>query len=225
MAQSETERTTPDIIRVMIAETQGIVLHALQILLQSMGNIEVIGIATDGSDLLRQLELAKPHVILLDVRKPGMTAIDVTRTIDAKMPWVRVISLSDHNHPVFIKEMLKNGARGFLSKNCSIEELNEGIRKVTGGNTFFCRECTQVLLRDYTAPEETAGVDIRAVTAREIEIIGFLSEGYTTKEISDKLYISSKTVERHKSNLLKKLKLRNTAHLVRVAVENGLLIV
>jgi DNA-binding NarL/FixJ family response regulator len=160
----------------------------------------------------------------LDLKRPGLTALEIARIIDEKMPWVKVISLAKHNHPFFIKEMLRHGVKGFLSKNCTVEELHEGIVRVYNGKTYFCSLCSKLILNDYATGASEGDVDCRTVTPREIEIIGCLSEGLSTKEISEKLFISSKTVERHKSNLLKKMQIRNTAQLVRVAVENGLLI-
>jgi DNA-binding NarL/FixJ family response regulator len=212
-------------IKLMIAEHHGIILDALISLISSFGDFEIIGTASTGDELLKKLEGAKPDVILLDITKPGLTGIEVTRIIDEKMPWVKVLSLSRHNHPFFIKEMLKNGAKGFLSKNCTVDELREGIKRVYDGKTYFCSICSKVILRDYAFDLETGEVDCRTITPREIEIIGYLSEGCSTLDISTRLFISCKTVERHKSNLFKKLKLRNTAQLVKVAVENGLLII
>jgi len=211
-------------INVMIAESQALMLHSLVALIRSFGNVAISGIATNGEELLKNLERTKPDIIILDISKPGLNGIEVTRVIDEKMPWVKVISLSKNNHPLFIKEMLKLGARGFLSKNCSVEELYEGIQRVYNGKTYFCSICSKVMLRDYAEEPDGSKVDFRKISPREIEIIGYLSEGYTTREISAKLFISDKTVERHKSNLLKKMQLRNTAQLVKVAMENGLLV-
>jgi DNA-binding NarL/FixJ family response regulator len=184
----------------------------------------IIDTASDGLELLRKLESVKPDVIILDIRKPKMSRIDVARVIDEKMPWVKIISLATKNHPNYIKEMLRLGARGFLSKSCSVQELFDGIRSVYEGKTYFCSLCSKIVLRDFEQKPSEGIIDFRGITPREIEIITMLSEGFTTHEISDRINISEKTVERHKSNLLKKLHLRNTAHLVRIACENGLLI-
>jgi DNA-binding NarL/FixJ family response regulator len=172
---------------------------------------------------MKHLEVSKPDIILLDIKNPKSNGLEVTKVIDEKMPWVKVISLSMNNHPFYIKEMLKHGAKGFLSKNCTSIELFDGIRNVNNGKTYFCSFCSNVLLREIVQTPEEGAIDFRTITSREIEIIGYLSEGFTTKEISGKLFISNKTVERHKSNLLRKLNLKNTAQLVRVASENGLL--
>jgi len=211
-------------IRLLIAESQNIVMQALILLVESIGGIEIAGTAVGGDEVLQALVRAKPDVVLLDIRKPGPSKIEVTRNIDEKMPWVRVISLSDNTHPVYIREMLKHGAKGFLTRDCTRDELRESIQKVYEGKTFFCNASSRTLLREMR-PEESPGTpDLGNVTHREIEILGYIADGRSTREISEKLFISTATVERHKSNLLKKLNLRNTAHLVRVAVENGLLI-
>ncbi|MEI6434992.1 MAG: response regulator transcription factor [Bacteroidota bacterium] len=210
-------------IKIIIAEDQALVQHALIALLKQEDDFEIVATANDGNSLLKLLETSKPDIILLDIGHSSSNGLEVTKIIDAKTPWVKVISLSLNNHPFYIKEMLKYGAKGFLSKNCSAEELFEGIRTVYKEKTYFCSFCSNILLRDFVSNPVGAGIDFRTITAREIEIISFLSEGYTTKEIAEKLFISDKTVERHKSNLLKKLKLRNTAHLVKIAVQKGLL--
>ncbi|MFZ4414625.1 MAG: response regulator, partial [Bacteroidales bacterium] len=101
-------------IKVVIAEDQKIILHSLISLLISFGDFEIAGTASDGEGLLKKLESIKPDVILLDIKSPGSTQLEITRIVNEKMPWVKVISLSAYNHPNYIKEMLKNGAKGFL---------------------------------------------------------------------------------------------------------------
>lgn len=217
-------RSENEKIKIIIAEDQKIILHALISLVVSFGDIEIAGTASDGIGLLKKLEAIKPDVIILDVKKPGLTQVEVTKTVNEKMPWVKIISLSRHYHPVYIKEMLKNGAKGFLSKNCSLEELHEGIKSVHNGKTYFCSLCSQVLYKDYASEPAVDSIDFKSLTKREIEIILHLSDGATTKEIANTLFISDKTVERHKSNLLRKLKSKNTAQMVKVAIANGVLI-
>ncbi len=220
----EAEHDNTPIIRMLVAESQGIILHSILALLGTFRDVVVVGTARDGKTLLGLLEVTKPDILLLDLEKPGMSCIEVSRVIDGKMPWVKLISLSRHNHPYYIREMLKHGTKGFLSKDCSVEELHDGIRRVHAGQTFFCSTCSDVMLQDYKAQPRDDGNRFREITHREIEIIRYLAEGHSTKEIAEKLFISDKTVERHKSNLLKKMQLKNTPQLVKVAVENGLLI-
>jgi DNA-binding NarL/FixJ family response regulator len=210
-------------IKIIIAEDQILIQHALIALLNLAEDFEIIATANDGNQLLEHLTTLKPDIIIMDFKKSKSNGIKVTKIIDENMSGAKVISLSVTNHPFFIKEMIKNGAKGFLSKNCTVTEFYDGIRNVHNGKTFFCSSSTSVLLHDFVQIPVDGNFDFSAITQREIEIISFLSDGFTTREIADKLFISSKTVERHKSNILSKLKLRNTAQLVKVAAENGLL--
>ena len=167
---------------------------------------------------------SKSYLLLLDINMPKMSGIEVSKIIDGKMPWIKIIALSMYSHPQYIKAMLRQGAKGFLSKNCLPSELFEAIRAVQEGKTYLDKHSSEVILHDYTQINSDSNADLNPLTAREIEIIRALADGMVTREISAKLFISEKTVERHKTNILKKLGLRNTAQLIKVAVEQGLLI-
>ena len=209
----------------MIAEDQAIILHSLMILLNSLQNIDVIGTALNGVDLMALLEKEKPDVILMDINMPKMNGIEATKIIDAKMPWVKVIALSMYDHPVYIKKMFKSGAKGFVSKNATKIELGKAIEMVYNGDIYISEEISRILLREYSnASDSDENADYTSLTSREIEIIQLLADGLYTKEIAEKLFISDKTVERHKTNILKKLKLRNTAQLVKVAITKGIIV-
>jgi len=209
----------------MIAEDQAIILHSLMILLNSLQNIEVIGTALNGVELMALLEKDKPDVILMDINMPKMNGIEATKIIDAKMPWVKVIALSMYDHPVYIKKMFKSGAKGFVSKNATKMELGKAIDMVYNGDIYISEEISRILLREYSnTADSDENADYTSLTSREIEIIQLLADGLYTKEIAEKLFISDKTVERHKTNILKKLKLRNTAQLVKVAITKGIIV-
>ena len=209
----------------MIAEDQAIILHSLMILLNSIQNIEVIGTALNGLELMALLETEKPDVILMDINMPKMNGIEATKILDEKMPWVKVIALSMYDHPVYIKKMFKSGAKGFVSKNATKMELGKAIQMVYGGEIYISEEISRILLREYSsATDSDEEGDYTSLTSREIEIIQLLADGLYTKEIAEKLFISDKTVERHKTNILKKLKLRNTAQLVKVAITKGIIV-
>ena len=212
-------------IKLMIAEDQAIILHSLMILINSIPNIEVIGTALNGLDLMALLENEKPDVILMDINMPKMNGIEATKILDEKMPWVKVIALSMYDHPVYIKKMFKSGAKGFVSKNATKMELGKAIQMVYGGEIYISEEISRILLREYSsATDSDEEGDYTSLTSREIEIIQLLADGLYTKEIAEKLFISDKTVERHKTNILKKLKLRNTAQLVKVAITKGIIV-
>jgi len=211
-------------IRIIIAEDQGLIAYSLQSMLRTDPGFEVTGIASNGEELLKMLEHTKPDVILMDIVMPRMNGIEVTRILDERMPWIRIVCLSMHQHPAYIKEMMKSGVKGFLSKNCTIEELSEAIRLVHSGKPYFCPITSTIILNGFTNDPQAEQNGINQLTSREIEIIQMLSEGSTAREIADRLFISEKTVDRHKNNILKKLNVRNTAHLVRYAVESGILL-
>jgi len=127
-------------------------------------------------------------------------------------------------HAHIIRELLKSGAKGFLSKNCTFEELCEAIRTVYNGKTYLCKTASEAVLHTFVNDDVSANETIEKLTPSEIKIVKLLTEGKVTREISSLLFVSEKTVERHKSNILKKLKLKNTAQLVRFAVEKGILL-
>lgn len=211
-------------IKLMIAEDQAIIRKSLVSMLDGYLNLAVTGEAQNGVELLRMLEKEKPDIILMDVNMPVLNGFETMRMIDEKMPWVKVIALSVYDHPVFVKQMLKSGAMGFVSKNASLDDLYHAIIDVHNGKTV------QPRLADpndpdrkfkIAHPELKEGIDL--LTSREIEVIQLLADGYPTEEIAKRLYICAKTVEKHKTNILGKMKARSTAQLVRISMENGLI--
>lgn len=213
-------------IKVIIAEDQTIVLHALILMLKTLKNIEVIGSAQNGDELLKLLERTRPDVILTDINMPVLSGIDASRIINEKMPWIKVIALSVYDHPVYIKKMFKNGAKGFVSKFATEQELEKAINTVFGGEIYISEEISRTMLRDFSEIENSnVTSDYFSLTSREIEIIQLLADGLFTREIAEKLFISDKTIERHKTNILKKLNLRNTPQLIREAILKGIILV
>ncbi|MEI7898379.1 MAG: response regulator transcription factor [bacterium] len=207
----------------MIAEDQGLILHSIVQMLETVPEFHIMGTASNGIELLDLLKQKKPDIILMDIKMPKMSGLEVTRIIDSKMPWIKIIVLSMYDHPSFIKELLKSGAKGFLSKNCTFNELCDAVRSVYSGKTFLCNATSQIVLNNFANSGGEVQNEIHTLTSREIEIIQFLAEGHVTRMIASKLFISEKTVERHKTNIFKKLQVKNTAHLIRLAVEKGLL--
>jgi two-component system response regulator NreC len=217
--------TTKEHIKIIVAEDQGLIRHALASLLKRIDGFEVVGLAGNGMEVLTLLETLRPDIILMDIKMPKMNGIETTRKVNEKMPWIKIIGLSMYDHPTFIKEMLRSGAKGFLSKDCAFEELREAIQTVFAGETYLSKNASRMVIDEFsknsTMPE-TGG--IQSLTTREIEVIQLLAEGNITKEIATKLFISEKTVDRHKTNILKKLNLKNTAQLVKIAVDQGIIL-
>lgn len=209
-------------ISIMIAEDQLLILHSLVMTLKAVPDFDVCGTARNGNELLEILKETKPDIILMDIKMPLMGGSEATRIIQGKTPWIKIIALSMYTHPSFIKEIIKAGASGFLSKDCTFEELCEAIRSVYQGNTYIYKAASKILLNNFIY-EDDENNQVNLLTAGEIRIIQLLSEGLTTSKIAGKLEISNKTVERHKSNIFGKLKLKNTAQLIRLAFERGLI--
>jgi len=211
-------------VKIFIVEDQALILKSLAITLDSVSDFQVVGTALNGEELFTSSNGAKPDIILMDIRMPKMSGEEATRKIDEKMPWVKVIALSMYDHPHMIKEMLRAGAKGFLSKQSSFEELCEAIRTVHAGSTYLCKRCRDSVLSTFLQNGEASVSKIEGLTSRELEVIKLLADGLTTEEIARQLSISAKTVERHKSNILGKLNLKNTAQLIRFSIEQGILL-
>jgi len=211
-------------IKIIIADDHALILHSLEMMLESVPDFIVVGTASNGEEVFDINNGLKPDIILMDIKMPKLNGLEAIRIIEEKMPWVKVIALSIYDHPHIIKEALKSGAKGFLSKNCSFEELCEAIRMVHSGKTYLCNSVSETVLYTFINNDKDSIDAVERLTPSEIKVVKLLTEGMITREISKVLFVSEKTVERHKSNILKKLKLKNTAQLVRFAVEKGILL-
>lgn len=212
-------------ISVILTDDNTLFLDAIKIPLQFLGGINVLGTANNGEQLLVMLEKEKPDIVLLKINLPDKNGLELTRMIDDRMPCVRVIARSDFEHPNYVKATLRNGARGFVSKNTKIEELLQAIREVHKGNIFISASMEESMIHEMCDSGTGDQIyRINQLTYREIELIKELTEGCTTREIARKFFISEKTVERHKNNIFHKLNVKNTAQLIKVAFKNGLLL-
>ena len=212
-------------IKLMIAEERCIILQSLVALCRTFKNMEVIATARNGEEWMQKLETARPEIIITGIQMPFRDGFESTRAINEKLPWIKVIVLSVYDHPAYVKKLLKIGVRGFISKNASENELEKAIISVFNGDIYLSQEISRSIINDFSDPTGSTIIqNYNSLTFREIQIIQLLSDGFYTREIAEKLFISPKTVERHKTNILKKLNLRNTAHLVKMAIQNGLII-
>jgi len=213
------------IVRIIIAEDHRLVREAMVSLINGVRDFDVIGTAGDGNELMFLLRNKQPNIILLDIRMPNMNGLEVIRRIVEEKPWIKVIALSMYTQPSYIKEMLRNGAHGFVSKYSMAEELQEAIRHVHSGSTYLSKSIQDQVIQDFSEKAHDQRGDARKLfTAREIKIIQMLSEGYFSREIAESMHINEKTVERDKSVILKKLNVKNTAQLVKAAVDKGVIL-
>ena len=200
-------------ITILIVDDHRLVRETWGYILNSDRQFKVIaecGSGEEGVELARQL---RPDIVIMDVNLPGITGIEATSLIRKFAPASRILGVSFHSQPAYAKKMLQTGARGYITKNSSSEEMFEAIMEVYNGKKFICGEIKDKLSEQMIEGDNNSkGMD--ALSHREIEIINLIKNGLTSKEIADSLGISAKTVEVHRYNILKKLDLKNAAALV-----------
>jgi two-component system response regulator NreC len=210
--------------RVVIVEDQTIIREGLRSLLSSAKEFDVVAEAEDGREAIRCIEKCKPDLVLTDLSMPRMNGTDMIETIKKQSPRTKVIALTVHQEEEHVLATLKAGADGYLLKEASYPELLMAIRSVLKGNHYISPEISGKLISGYLEGRKSFKIDSlwETLTRREREILKLIAEGYKNKEISDYLCISVKTVETHRANLMRKLDLHNTAALVALATEKGL---
>jgi len=214
-------------IQVVIADDHKIIRVGLRGLLEREKDIEVTGEAENGNDLLTLLSKAQPDVILMDIDMGTTSGIDATREVKKLFPAIHVLGLTMHEEQDYIVNMLEAGASGYLLKNAGREELLAAIHTVSKGDSYFSQKVSATLLHAITKQKETPTSHIHhsnvPLSDREIEVLKLIAEEHSNGEIAEKLFISVRTVDTHRRNLLEKLNVKNTAGLVKYALEKGIL--
>ncbi len=204
-------------IKVLLVDDHQIIIDGLKSLLKNSEEIVVVAEANNGREALPILDLLELDVVLMDIDMPVMNGIDTLKEIRKQGLAVKVIILSMHNEAGMIKSLINIGADGYLLKSSSQDEVINAIRKVAGGQQYFSTEVTLSLLKPNQNNHQS-----EILTDRETEIIKLIAEGFSNKEIGDKLFISHRTVDTHRTNLMKKLNVSNIAGLISYAIKNGI---
>ena len=211
-------------IRVLIVEDQTLVCEGLEMLLNVMEDICVQGRAADGVEALASMQQQAPDVVLLDVRMPKMSGIEVLREMKARNLTIPVILLTTFDDDAALLEGIRLGAKGYLLKDVSMAKLTEAIRLVAAGRSMISPAVTERLLHGLQQaplpPDD--GYEDEALTGREAEIIRLMTGGYSNREIAGALYLSEGTVKNHVSNILSKLGVRDRTRAVLKAIEKGI---
>lgn len=205
-------------INVLLTDDHQIIIDGLKSLLKNQDEISVAAEACNGREAIRILELISIDVLLMDIDMPVMNGIDALKEIRKNHPKVKVIILSMHNEAGMIKSLIDLGANGYLLKSCTQEELVDAIKKVALGQSYFSSDVTLALLK----PAAKQGQQNEILTERETEILKLIAAGFSNKEIGDQLFISHRTVDTHRTNLMKKLDVSNIAGLISYAIRNGI---
>lgn len=216
-----------DKIRVALVEDHQLVRDGIRSLLTNLPNIEVVAESDCAKTMLSQIEVAKPDVLLVDISLPEMSGIELAKVVTTSYPGTKVIILSMHTEQEYIFNSLRNGAKGYLHKSISREELVEAIEQVYGGSEYFSKEVSGIILKSYLRqiknPERVEEYEDKKLTPREMEILRMVAQGYSNQLIADKLFISVRTVESHKNHIMQKLELTTTVDLVKYAIKNGII--
>ena len=210
-------------IKVILADDHRIVREGLQRLLADVEGIEVIGEAENGRQTLQLVQKLKPDLVVMDISMPDLNGIEATQQILAKEKPPKIIALSMHTEKRFITEMLRAGAMGYLLKDCAREELALAINTVIRGKVYLSADIAGVVTKELTKMATTSeSSPYTALSSREREILQLLAEGHGTKEIAQKLFVSVKTVETHRQNIMNKLDLHSIADLTKYAIREGI---
>lgn len=213
-------------IKVLIADDHTMFVDGIESILQIEEDIKVVGRCYEGSHVMPFVTNNGVDIILLDVNLPDMSGIEVCKQLNDKFPNIKVIAISMFNEESYVSEILNNGAKGYILKNTGREELLKAIKTVYDGKTYFSKDVTETIMKGLINKRKSSNknnMEIPKISRREKEVLKLIAEEFTTQEIADKLFISLKTVESHRSNLLAKLNARNSAGLVRISIEYKLL--
>jgi two-component system, NarL family, invasion response regulator UvrY len=208
-------------ITVLIVDDHTLIRETWSFLLGRNENFEVIAEVGDGQRAVDIARDKRPNIVLLDINMTPLNGFDVLKLIRKQSPGSKVIAVSMHSQPAYAKKMLRMGAKGYVTKNSPRQEMLDAIMEVQHGNTYICQEVKNIL-SDQMLSEEDNAAGLNQLSEREIEVINQIRDGLSSKEIADKLAISIKTVEVHRHNILKKLKVKNTASLINYINSSGL---
>ncbi len=210
-------------INIIVADDHQIVRQGLRTLLAAEPDMEVVAEADNGRKVLRLVQELKPNVVIMDISMPDLNGIEATRQILAEAPEVKVVALSMHSDSLFVLNMLKAGASGYLLKDCALEELVKAIRVVVTNKTYLSPGISDIVIKDFVSSWSASDSSaFSALTAREREVLQLMAEGKSTLQIADHLCVSAKTVEAHRKQIMDKLGIHSVAELTKYAIRQGL---
>ncbi|MGH9559152.1 MAG: response regulator [Bryobacteraceae bacterium] len=207
-------------IRILLADDHTLVRKGFSLILSAQPDIEVVGEAGNGREAVDLATKLQPDVVLMDVTMPELNGIEATRRLIAAAPRTRVLALSMHKDAVYVREILRAGARGYLLKDSADEDLLNAVRAIAKGEGYLSPAVSDAVLTDYRR-HVTDPLDL--LTSREREVLQMIAEGKTNKEIATSLNLSVYTVEAHRGRVMEKLNLHSTGELVRFALRSGLI--
>jgi len=207
-------------IKVLLAEDHTIVRQGIRSLLEPQMDIEVIGEAEDGLDAVKKTEELRPDVVIMDISMPKLNGIDATRLIKKNVPNTKVLVLTMHELQEYVEQILRAGASGYLIKKTAMSELINAIRAVNQGLSFLSPSVSKMMVDKFRKTMD-ATIKEEPITARERQILQLIAEGHTNKEIAKILSLSVRTVETHRTHIMRKLNIHDVAGLTKYAIQKG----
>lgn len=212
-------------MKILLADDHKIFREGLKNLFDKFPDMKVIAEANNGADTVKLAEELLPDLIIMDISMPVLNGIEATRSILEKNPKIKIVILSMHSDRRFVKESLKAGAVGYMLKDSAFEELNFAIRSIMQNQTYLSPQITDFLIKDYLKNMEKEESNVfNILTVREREVLQFLAEGVSTKQIASNLNLSAKTVETHRKQIMDKLNIHSIAELTKYAIREGITI-
>jgi two-component system response regulator NreC len=207
-------------IRILLADDHAVVRQGFRMILSAHPDLEIVGEAGNGREAVELAAALRPDVVVMDVAMPELNGIEATRRLTAENPHIRVVALSMHKDSVYVREILRAGARGYLLKDSVADDLVAAVRSVAGGEGYLSPAISNAVLDDYRK-HVTNPIDL--LSSREREVLQMLAEGKTNKEIAVTLNLSVYTVDAHRGRIMEKLNVHSINELVRFAVRNGVI--
>jgi len=208
-------------MRLVIADNHRLVRAGFRSLVEELSDVEVVGEANNGREALELVEKLRPHLVLMDIAMPEMNGLEATNRISHAFPEVKVMIVSMHANEEYVYQSLRSGAVGYLLKDSGTEELGLAIRAISRGETYLSPAVSKYVITDYVRRLDEDRNPLDLITPRQREILQLIAEGKSTKEIAQILYISTKTVETHRSQLMDRLDIHDIVGLVRYAIRIG----
>ena len=216
--------------RILLADDHDVVRSGLRALLQTSPNFAIVGEAVDGETAVRMAQETKPDVVIMDISMPNLDGIAATKAIKDKLPDVKVVILTVHEDEEYAYQVLRAGASGYVLKNAGKKDIFKAIESAVSGQRFFSPGISNIIVESFTKraneqpriDQQPASTSDQPLTKREIEVLKYIALGHTNRQIADTLFLSFRTVNTHRANIMQKLNIHETAGLVRYAISTGL---
>lgn len=210
-------------IRILLADDHELIRTGMRNLIGSNSDFQIVGEAADGEDTIAKVRQLRPDVAIVDISMPKLSGIEAAKRICKEFPSVRVLVLTMHENAEYVYQILKSGASGYLLKNAGKDEITEAIYAVMKGNKFFSPRISDLMISEYVkkAEKRDERSEEAILTRREEEVLRYIARGMNNQQIAEKLFISPRTVETHRTNIMQKLNIHDAPNLVRYALENG----